>query len=720
VPLLVLGTARPELYEQHPAWAGGLRNANTINLAPLSDQETAQLVAALLERAVLPVETHHALLERAGGNPLYAEEFVRLLTDRGELDDEVEVPDSVQALIAARLDTLPPERKALLQDASVLGKVFWAGALVAMGERDPVEVEQALHELARKELVRPSRTSSMEAEAEYGFWHALVRDVCYQQIPRAGRAERHQQAAAWIEQKVGERAEDLADVLAYHYQTALQLTEAAGQPADPRVQAQAVRYLGLAGERALGLDTDQAERTLAQALQLATDNDPQRPVLLERWARALQQQGKYREARDALEDALAAHRRHGDRLAQGRTLTTLSLIHSRLGDPRRQETLTEALRLLELEQPGPELVAALARQASFRNIGGELEQAIPVADQALNLAAQLGLPESASALGTRGEARASLGERDGLDESRRALNLAIEQGEGRTAAVTYSNLAFLAWLYEGPQATTELLLEGIEFSRRRGLTEMAEFMAGGLPAPLADLGHTTEALTDATRSADQLEQAGNVMFTDSRSVQIRLLVERGQADQAPSPEPLLKAARDSGQPQIMTMAVAAAASLLRVQGQPEQARLLLEELDRIEASRTDPVFAGMLPALVRSAVALGRSDLAASLIHGVPPLPPRQQHALASSQAQLAEVTGNSAEAATLYADAARQWHEFGNVPERAYALLGQGRCLRALGDPEAEQPLTEAREMFASIGYKPALAETEALLSQGQERAAL
>jgi hypothetical protein len=83
-------------------------------------------------------------------------------------------------------------------------------------------------------------------------------------------------------------------------------------------------------------------------------------------------------------------------------------------------------------------------------------------------------------------------------------------------------------------------------------------------------------------------------------------------------------------------------------------------------------------------------------------------------------VTGNSAEAATLYADAARQWHEFGNVPERAYALLGQGRCLRALGDPEAEQPLTEAREMFASIGYKPALAETEALLSQGQERAAL
>jgi class 3 adenylate cyclase len=137
VPLLVLCTARPELHEQHPTWAAGLRNATMINLAPLSDQETAQLVAALLERAVLPAETQQVLLERAGGNPLYAEEFVRLLTDRGGLEGEgeVEVPESVQALIAARLDTLSPERKGLLQDASVIGKVFWAGALAVMGER---------------------------------------------------------------------------------------------------------------------------------------------------------------------------------------------------------------------------------------------------------------------------------------------------------------------------------------------------------------------------------------------------------------------------------------------------------------------------------------------------------------------------------------------------------------------------------------------------------
>ena len=118
-PLLVLCTARPELLETRPDWTAGLRNATTINLAPLTDAETARLVSGLLERAVLPAETQQVLLERAGGNPLYAEEFVRLLTDRGDIAGEIEIPGSVQALIAARLDMLTAECKRLLQDAAV-------------------------------------------------------------------------------------------------------------------------------------------------------------------------------------------------------------------------------------------------------------------------------------------------------------------------------------------------------------------------------------------------------------------------------------------------------------------------------------------------------------------------------------------------------------------------------------------------------------------------
>jgi hypothetical protein len=296
---------------------------------------------------------------------------------------------------------------------------------------------------------------------------------------------------------------------------------------------------------------------------------------------------------------------------------------------------------------------------------------------------------------------------------RQALSLAIEQGEGRSAAVLYNNLAHIVLQYEGPLACLALEREGIEFAQRRGLTEVAELMAGGQTPILAELGQIEEALTDAAATADRLEPTGNIAFVEPRSLQLRLLANRGQHEQAPNPEPLLKAARDSGEPQWMALAVAAAAPLLHAQGQPEQARLLLHELDQITAARSDPVYATLLPSLIRTALALGDPNLATSLAKGVPPLTPLHQHALTSSQAQLAEATGNHAEAASLYTDAAHRWQQFGNHPEHAHALLGQGRCLVALSGPGGEEPLREARELFASMGYKPVLAETDALLAQ-------
>src|SRR5207249_1844044 len=137
--------------------------------------------------------------------------------------------------------------------------------------------ELALHELARKELVHALRTSSMEGEREYSFWHLLVRDVAYAQIPRAERARRHRAAAAWIERRAGDRIEDLAEVLAYHYAQALELAEATGDGAQAaELTRPARRFLALAGERALGLDTAQAEARLARALQLTPTDDPDR------------------------------------------------------------------------------------------------------------------------------------------------------------------------------------------------------------------------------------------------------------------------------------------------------------------------------------------------------------------------------------------------------------------------------------------------------------
>ena len=288
VPLLLVGTARPELYERHPQFAAGMRNTTHITLAPLSQEETARLVSALLETTVIPVELQQPILERAGGNPLYAEEFVRLLKDRDLLERvgsswqlmegaEVPFPESVQALIAARLDTLEPEAKSLLADAAVIGKVFWAGAVAAMGEREPESVTSTLRELSRKELVRPLRQSSMAGEAEYAFWHVLARDVAYNQLPRASRANRHVAAAKWIESKVPDRVEDLADVLAYHYASALEFARAAGETEQAEeLEAPALRFLSLAGERALGLDTAAALASFERALALTPEGHPER------------------------------------------------------------------------------------------------------------------------------------------------------------------------------------------------------------------------------------------------------------------------------------------------------------------------------------------------------------------------------------------------------------------------------------------------------------
>jgi class 3 adenylate cyclase/tetratricopeptide (TPR) repeat protein len=722
VPLLLLCTARPELQEKHPTWALGVRNAQTINLAPLSDEETATLVALLLKRTVLPAATQQALLDRAGGNPLYAEEFVRLLSDRSLLTDpldDVLLPDSVQALIAARLDTLSAERKSLLQDAAVIGKVFWAGALATMGDRNPRDVEVALHDLARKELVRPARSSSMQGEQEYGFWHLLVRDVCYAQIPRSSRAARHGAAAAWIGRQAGDRVDDLSDVLAYHYTQALELARAAGDEQDiPELEAAARRFLTLAGERALPIDVASAEASFARALELTPADHAERASLLEHWAGAAQQQGRLAEARAALEEALALHRDAGARVAAGRTLTTLSRVLWRAGDPRNKELIAEALQLLEAEELSPELVNAYAELAGAQLVDAAHVEANAAAERALELAAGLGLPEPARALGFRGGARANLGAAEGLDDMRRALALAIAQGQGREAAVLYNNLAFVTWQHEGPAVALERCDDGTEFCERRGIAEIELLIASTRLTFLAACGRSEDALVVAAqRVAEQMELAGDSRLIEARSVQLGLLAKLGERAEAAAAEQLVATARETGEPQLIANGFAAAAQLMLAGGHNERATALLRELERTSGMRGDAYYAAVLPELVRCALTLGDPALGARLIVGVEPHTPLQQHALATCRAALSEAAGDHAAAATAYGDAAARWREFGDVPELAFALLGQGRCLAALGAVGADGPLREARGLFTTMGYAPSVGETDALLRRSTAR---
>ncbi|MEJ7790742.1 MAG: hypothetical protein WKF65_02080 [Gaiellaceae bacterium] len=404
-------------------------------------------------------------------------------------------------------------------------------------------------------------------------------------------------------------------------------------------------------------------------------------------------------------------------MAAGRALTVLATVLGRLGDPGREETIVEALALLEAQPPGPELVAAHAALAGTRFVGSAFPEAIAAAERALALAAALGLPEPARALGFRGVARCSLGERQGLEDMRRALALALAQGQGRAAAVLHNNLAAAVHQYEGPRAALEACREGIDFCERRGITEFALAIAGGSTTLLAELGQPEQALAEAEPLAERLEAAGDVAFIEPRSLQLRLLAERGTHEHAPAADALVASARETGEPQTYAVAFAAAARLLLAQGRPQQARALLLELEQVAGIRADPYYASLLPELVRSTLALGDSELPARLVRGVEPTTPLQAHALSAARPQLAEAAGEHAQAATLYAESATRWQEFGNVPERAYALLGQGRCLATLGQPPAE-PLREARELFASMGYTPALAETEALLGESEAEA--
>ena len=244
---------------------------------------------------MLPAEPQDALLARAGGNPLYAEEYVRMLADRGFLgrrraagswrSAELPMPESVQGIIAARLDALPPAEKALLQDAAVVGKVVWVGAL-GRERAERGDVDERLHALERKEFVRRERRSSVADETEYAFRHALVRDVAYGQIPRIERARKHRAAAEWIEELSVERSQDHAQLAAHHWLQALDLSRAAGA-VDVDLEARARSALVVAGDRAIRLSATAAAGELyGHALALVSADDPQRPALLLRHGRA--------------------------------------------------------------------------------------------------------------------------------------------------------------------------------------------------------------------------------------------------------------------------------------------------------------------------------------------------------------------------------------------------------------------------------------------------
>jgi class 3 adenylate cyclase/tetratricopeptide (TPR) repeat protein len=299
-PLLIMATARPEFAEGHPGFGPGGQDAVAISLRPLTDHQSNDLVDRLLAVAELPEALRTEIVAKADGNPFFVEEILQRLIDEGALErhgdrwratrsiGEVKIPDSVQSLLAARIDALQPEERRVLQEAAVVGRTFWAAAVE--GAVGSAGLESSLTGLERKGLILVRPTTTLGGQTEYLFKHALTRDVAYATLPKARRARAHAAVAEWIAELVRDRTDEFADLVAYHYRAALLgdgadlawMDDPEGREALRRRAFDALLVAGRAARHRFAVDS--AVELHENALKLAT-SDPERLDALEQIAR---------------------------------------------------------------------------------------------------------------------------------------------------------------------------------------------------------------------------------------------------------------------------------------------------------------------------------------------------------------------------------------------------------------------------------------------------
>jgi class 3 adenylate cyclase/tetratricopeptide (TPR) repeat protein len=584
VPLLVVCSARPELLERRPGWGGGKLNASTFGLSPLSQEQTALLISRVLERSLLPAEIQQSLLERSDGNPLYAEQFAQLYLERGSAED-MPLPETLQGIVAARLDGLSADEKAVLQDASVVGKVFWTGAL----RRDELEAAHLLHSLERKGFLTRQRRSSVESEGEWAFAHMLLRDVAYGQIPRADRATKHRETAEWIE-SLG-RADDHAELLAFHWSSALELARAAGQDT-AQLETPTRIALRAAGDRAFAVNAYAAAAAYyGDALDLWPEGDDERPELLFRYARALhvaaddRSAGALEEARDAL---LAA----GNREAAAEAEVFLSLVWWHRG--QHDEASTHLARAEELagSAPSPATARVLATVARTRSIGGEPAEGMRLATEALAMAEALGLDElRAHALTTIGTAKGYLGDATGPQDLERALELALAANSPQAATIA-NNLAVADFFALDLRRTAARFDEGLRIAERFGDGVNTRWLRGQRARMAFILGRWDEALRGADEFIAECE-AGSPHYMEPPMRDTRGLIRLARSDVDGALADLhhgLVLARDAKDPQVLMTTLCIYVLALDDLEHQDRARELVDE--EVELARRYPHAAG--------------------------------------------------------------------------------------------------------------------------------
>ena len=488
-PILLLCVARPELLDLRPGWGGGKMNAQSVLLEPLDTEHAAELVDNLLGSAAIPTTARTRILEAAEGNPLFVEEMLAMLVDDGLLtqqdgqwmaSDEVErvaVPPTIQLLLAARLDRLDSEERAVAERASVEGKVFHRGAVMRMSpDRDRGQVGTRLLALARKELIRPDR-ATFAGEDAFRFRHLLIRDAAYQGMPKEARAELHEQFADWLAEQAGDRLAEYEDILGYHLEQAYLYRQELGR-VDDQMRGLAVRAAtalhGSARRARDKADLHGASRLLRRTVDLTAEGSPEQRARRYELMEVLRDMGEFREASTLADDLLREAQESGDRrieaLASAQRAYFSLMIDSSVTMESVLARATETLRTLQELGDARGVLSARWFEEGMLFALGRIE-------------------EAQASLRARLEEARGLGDLREMRESALALLGNLFWGSGRPTEILAEGEQLRLLVADSPSDTTRVLLR--------------------LPAAYAMLGRFEEARREAEHVREQLEQMGN-------------------------------------------------------------------------------------------------------------------------------------------------------------------------------------------------------------------
>jgi class 3 adenylate cyclase/tetratricopeptide (TPR) repeat protein len=714
-PLFVLTLARPELTDRRPTWGAGKRNFTSFYLEPLSEGAMEGLLAGLVPG--LPGELRARILERAEGVPLYAVETVRMLLDRGLLAQEgpvyrptreietLEVPETLQALIAARLDGLGQEERHLLQDGAVFGKTFTKQALSALSGIAEEELERSLASLVRKEVLSIQADPRSPEHGQYGFLQDLVKHVAYETLSRRDRRTKHLAAAAYLELAFAE--DEVVEVAASHY---LEAYRAAPDEDDAwEIKAQALAMLTRAGERASSLAAGaEAQRYFEQAAELADDELP-RAELLERAGETAFVSGRITEAEALFEQALTLFEGAGATHPAARASSRLGEVDWATGrHDRALKRMTGAYRVLAADEPDEDFATLAAQLGRVHWFKGEMDAATGYVNAALDAAEKLRLPEVLSqVLNTFGAIAISQEHAEhSLALIKHALAVALENDLPTPTLRAYINLGESLSRrdrYEEALATYET---GIVLARKVGNNFWEWQLLSEMGYCLGQTGHWDEALA-RINEIPEAQQREATIYLGSLTTLPEIQIARGNNEAARELLAVAPSFERASDLQYRGCFMAAKARVALAEGRPDEA-LQTAEATIIDSAPLGPSSQPVRHAYVSALEAAfvlpdhAKVDELVRAIEGLKPgVQPHFLRAQASRfRARLAATSGDDEQVAQGFNVAADVFREFTLPFWLAVVQLEHGEWLAATGRSEEAEPLhAEARGLFEQLG---------------------